>query len=77
MLPQKSERRIVATLMGRLMRSNHFKSAPATRVFRRRLTGRPGITIALGSVVRNAKMSFVVSPSSTLRTEVQRVHISA
>ncbi len=30
-----------------------------------------------GSVVRNAKMSFVVSPSFTLRTEVQRVHTPA
>src|ERR1700694_2296946 len=30
-----------------------------------------------GSVVRNAKMSFVVSPSFTFRTEVQRVQMPA
>src|SRR5271168_740464 len=29
---------------------------------------------AFGSVVRNAKRSFVVGPSFTLRTGVQRVH---
>src|SRR3954464_11696192 len=33
-----------------------------------------GATTALGSVVRKAKRSLVVSPSLTLRTEVQRVH---
>jgi hypothetical protein len=34
-------------------------------------------TILFGSVVRNAKMSFVVSPSFTFRTEVQRVQMPA
>src|SRR6202165_159109 len=34
-------------------------------------------TTLFGSVVRNAKMSFVVSPSFTFRTEVQRVQIPA
>jgi hypothetical protein len=40
-----------------------------------KMTGRAfgwtGATIALGSVVRKAKRSFVVSPSLTLRTEVR------
>src|ERR1700736_3663726 len=34
-------------------------------------------TSLFGSVVRNAKMSFVVSPSFTFRTEVQRVQMPA
>src|SRR3984893_17205945 len=34
-------------------------------------------TSLIGSVVRNAKMSFVVSPSFTFRTEVQRVQMPA
>ena len=34
-------------------------------------------TTLFGSVVRNAKMSFVVSPSFTFRTEVQRVQMPA
>jgi hypothetical protein len=34
-------------------------------------------TSLFGSVVRNAKMSFVVSPSFSFRTEVQRVQIPA
>ena len=36
-----------------------------------------GATSAFGSVVRNAKRSFVVSPSLTLRTDVQRVQTPA
>src|SRR5271166_2538608 len=36
-----------------------------------------GATIAFGSVVRKAKRSFVVSPSLTFRTEVQRVQMPA
>ena len=36
-----------------------------------------GATTALGSVVRKAKRSFVVSPSFTLRTDVQRVQMPA
>src|SRR5580704_5844328 len=32
------------------------------------------LTSAFGSVVRKAKRSFVVGPSFTLRTEVQRAH---
>jgi hypothetical protein len=34
-------------------------------------------TSAFGSVVRNAKMSFVVSPSLTFRTDVQLAHMPA
>src|ERR1019366_2432812 len=34
-------------------------------------------TSLFGSVVRNAKMSFVVSPSFTFRTELQRVQMPA
>ena len=34
-------------------------------------------TTLFGSLVRNAKMSFVVSPSFTFRTEVQRVQMPA
>src|SRR5208337_264882 len=34
-------------------------------------------TSLFGSVVRNAKISFVVSPSFTFRTEVQRVQMPA
>src|SRR5664279_1350201 len=34
-------------------------------------------TTLFGSVVRKAKMSFVVSPSFTFRTEVQRVQMPA
>ena len=34
-------------------------------------------TSAFGLIVRNAKMSFVVSPSFTFRTDVHRVHIPA
>src|SRR5205814_3830965 len=34
-------------------------------------------TSTLGSVVRNAKMSLVVSPSFTFRTDVQLVHMPA
>jgi hypothetical protein len=34
-------------------------------------------TNLFGSVVRNAKRSFVVSPSLTLRTEVQRAQMPA
>src|SRR5271166_3955372 len=36
-----------------------------------------GATIAFGSVVRKAKRSFVVSPSLTFRTDVQRVQMPA
>src|ERR1700685_4585265 len=36
-----------------------------------------GAMIALGSVVRKAKRSFVVWPSLTLRTDVQRVQMPA
>src|SRR5271166_2599350 len=36
-----------------------------------------GATIPFGSVVRKANRSFVVSPSLTFRTEVQRVQIPA
>ena len=36
-----------------------------------------GATIAFGSVVRKANRSFVVSPSLTLRTDVQRVQMPA
>jgi hypothetical protein len=36
-----------------------------------------GATIALGSVVRNANKSFVVAPSFTFRTDLQRVQIPA
>ena len=36
-----------------------------------------GATIAFGSVVRKANRSFVVSPSLTFRTDVQRVQMPA
>src|SRR5271165_4145858 len=36
-----------------------------------------GAIIAFGSVVRKAKRSFVVLPSLTLRTDLQRVHMPA
>jgi len=36
-----------------------------------------GAMTPFGSVVRKAKRSFVVSPSLTLRTDLQRVHMPA